>query len=802
MPNAKPERSKGSPRRGRGDGPSPFSERAVVVVKFVDDVSASDALTRGEVDAKLGPWSELTGRFPGITLQPMVRTKREELDRMVSEAVRRDPTYRPVNFFSYFYVDAPAETDLDTLAAELQRWSSVQTAYVDRPGPDPVVNPADDPRSPNQGYLDPAPDGIDAEYAWGFAGGDGAGLAVIDLERGWTFNHEDLNAHGAAMLHGTLRDQSRSHGTSVLGELCAVDNALGCVGIVPNVADVNTVSFHMSTRPDAIFAAIANLSFGDVLLLEAQVTGTNGLLAPIEVFDAEFDAIRLATALGIVVIEAGGNGDNVGTGENLDTYTNASAQRILDPTSGDFRDSGAVIVTAASSVAPHTRMPWAPFGARIDCYGWGEDVDTCASSDAGATTLYTGGFNGTSSASPIVTGAALSVQGVVEASRGYRFSPKQLREVLSDPATGTARSAAEPTAIGVMPNLRGIIDNVLGVAPDVYIRDFVGDTGEPHAGAVSASPDVIVLPNPVANPQGSFGAGSGTESSNNLGSTVEFGQDNTIYVRVLNQGGAPAANVQVTVFWSQVASLVTPDLWELVGATSIPNVPIGDVLTVSPAITWDQANLPPVDTHACFVVLIGTAQDPAPERADFLNWDNFVRFIRENNNVTWRNFNVENNDPAADPTAPKGYVALPFLVPGPPDIARVMHLEVMARLPEGARLMLEAPLYLLERMREKSPYAKEDAKRQRGVVPLSPSGKESLGEVLLPARSRADCRLLVHIPEEYRKLEYQVAVRQIWEDLEVGRVTWRLAPLPSRKGRQTSPKAKLGARRKAPTKRR
>ena len=56
----------------------------------------------------------------------------------------------------------------------------------------PAVNPADDPRSVNQGYLDPAPDGIDAEYAWGFPGGAGAGQALVDLEVGWNFNHEDL----------------------------------------------------------------------------------------------------------------------------------------------------------------------------------------------------------------------------------------------------------------------------------------------------------------------------------------------------------------------------------------------------------------------------------------------------------------------------------------------------------------------------------------------------------------------------------------------------------------------------------
>jgi hypothetical protein len=120
----------------------------------------------------------------------------------------------------------------EELVKALLTWRSVQTAYFDPPGSDPLVNAADDPRAANQGYLDPAPDGIDAEFAWGFAGGDGAGQHLIDLERGWTLNHEDLVAHGAALLHGTILDTSRPHGTSVLGEVCASDNTRGCVGIV------------------------------------------------------------------------------------------------------------------------------------------------------------------------------------------------------------------------------------------------------------------------------------------------------------------------------------------------------------------------------------------------------------------------------------------------------------------------------------------------------------------------------------------------------------------------------------------
>src|SRR5687768_15983472 len=96
----------------------------------------------------------------------------------------------------------------EDLAALLRRWEIVEQAEPDAPAVDPVA-PADDPRSPNQGYLDPAPDGIDAEFAWGRPGGDGMGQRVVDLEQGWTLNHEDLVGHGATLLFGTLQNGSR-----------------------------------------------------------------------------------------------------------------------------------------------------------------------------------------------------------------------------------------------------------------------------------------------------------------------------------------------------------------------------------------------------------------------------------------------------------------------------------------------------------------------------------------------------------------------------------------------------------------
>jgi serine protease len=245
---------------------------------------------------------------------------------------------------------------------------------------------------------------------------------------------------------------------------------------------------------------------------------------------------------------------------------------------------------------------------------------------------------------------------MAQAQLGYRFSPRTLRGILSDHATGTASATPETDRIGVVTNLDAIVTGVLNAIEDVYVRDHVGDSGDPHSGPISASPDIIARPSPVSDPQAAFGQGSGTENEDALGCGVEAGQDNYIYVRTRNRGGVGAANVVATVYWAPVATLVTPNLWTLIDSVTIPSVPTGNQLTVSDAIVWPAASIP-ASGHYCFVGLVGTAADPAPGLAAFSDWANLTTFISANNNVTWRNFNVVNDVPPSG-GKPPGFVRL------------------------------------------------------------------------------------------------------------------------------------------------
>jgi len=124
-------------------------------------------------------------------------------------------------------------------------------------------------------------------------------------------------------------------------------------------------------------------------------------------------------------------------------------------------------VGAASASTPHDRLPESNFGSRLDCYGWGENVVSAGYGDLNLSqvdnTTYTGAFGGTSGASAIIAGAALLVQGLLLKAEKPLLSPAQMRSILSDPATGTPQGATVLGHIGVMPDLRQIIQNLLGL---------------------------------------------------------------------------------------------------------------------------------------------------------------------------------------------------------------------------------------------------------------------------------------------------------------------------------------------------
>lgn len=367
---------------------------------------------------------------------------------------------RRARFDGYAAITVRDATSAEQLATELSARNDVETAYVEGgptppPGP-PPVNALDDPRSADQGYLDAAPAGIDARWAWRRT--DGRGARFVDLEQGWTLDHEDLAAAGITIISG-VSHAYHGHGTAVLGEVVAVDNMRGGVGIAPSASARVVSQFRTPTSYStaaAIISATDAMSPGDVLLLEAQtISSGSSTYLPVEVEPAVFDAIRDAVDAGIVVVEAAGNGGN-----DLDVWADGNRGHMLNVQDSDYRDSGAIMVGAATSAAPHSRLGFSNHGSRIDCYAWGQGIDTTGDGwDGTSITDYTGSFGGTSGASPIVAGAAVLLQSWTRARTRRPFDPATVRAWLRSPIN---TPSADPAVdrIGVMPDLRAIFQAI------------------------------------------------------------------------------------------------------------------------------------------------------------------------------------------------------------------------------------------------------------------------------------------------------------------------------------------------------
>jgi len=183
-------------------------------------------------------------------------------------------------------------------------------------------------------------------------------------------------------------------------------------------------------------------------------------MMPVETDEATFKAIVVATGRNIVVVEAAGNSK-----VDLDLDARFPQLNRNDPA---FRDSFAIMVGAAWK---DTRARWSVaesgdgsnFGSRVDCYAWGNGIDTSGKDPTvNPITDYTSNFGGTSGASAIVAGVALAVQGIAQHRPGGRLLPDQLRARFQNPALGTPSQNPPVDRIGPMPNLKAIIADLPG----------------------------------------------------------------------------------------------------------------------------------------------------------------------------------------------------------------------------------------------------------------------------------------------------------------------------------------------------
>jgi hypothetical protein len=753
-----------------------------IIVKLDDSIPVPPAWTQSrrakkQLSAVGVQWSSLRRQFPElISIEPLFTSVTpQRINQLTERAVNLDPTYSPVIFSNYLTFLMEESGDYNALIQVLarRRTNGLGRAYraplpenANQPAPAQVVQQTLEPKAIWQRYLFPAPEGLGV-LTPGFPSIAGAGSKFVDVEYNWDLFHADLRdlqgQDRVKKIHGkqNLSTADKMHGTNVLGILMATVNAADCMGIAYDVSSANVSAIMesdgSSNLDNAILAAINELSFGEVLVLPLQWARPDGTKWPVESETTTFNLIRLATALGITVVEAAGNG-----AQDLD--------RVAPFLTND--DSGAIMVGASDpnaiatfnvdhyEVAPNPAAVHAPyylsnFGARVNCFAWGANV----------LSLAAGLFDRTSAASAIVGGAAIVVQSIQKAAGGPA-APKDLRDAITYHGTASTPSNG---GIGVMPDLPCVLV-WLSNLPDLYIRDSITDVGTPHVEQQFDSPDIIVSSSSQAP------ATFSNAQANNLSEPLSVSL--YLYVRLLNRGKSAAA-ATVHLYSAPPSTVPRPSSWTSVGSVSFPNaIPTGDVLVVSPALP-----LPSFAGDRAFIALVETPNTPVLIPGDFAAIENFPRLVGNRNLVGIRNLHILRNTHVALPGRPdnQSYVRLDFSMPAPsyklPDMTPAeveTYLRFDTDVPNGSVLLLEGSEAEVSAM---GPQVAVDKETSTAWISVNCNqGTCTLNRVTLPLGSILSLRLLVQIPQAQRNAPFEVAIQQYKHTTLMGRLTWRLIP--------------------------
>ena len=454
----------------------------------------------------------------GATLEPCITSVTEaQLDVIRARGLQRTNKDQ-ADLAGMFHVHVPAENRLivaQTLNASNlveQAWLKVNTPPVKFEAwcEDTDYPPTTDDWRSLQGYrdtnvntgglgilgarlasgtLDPDGDGNYGLY------GAGVTVGLIDVS-GYDINHEDL-CYVTPLTSITADD----HGSAGLGVVLAKESVdpeatgeYGMGGMAPEARGY----FWAGQWANGLMDASVNLPQGTIVYCTmGQLSPWYGLsdvddcmMAPCYpycCFDAvsggdpagwaccpfvnmemttldNFLVAQAAVANGVIVISSAGN-----TAFDYDSPF-FNYHRSWIETEGE---TGHLMIGAGTADQSHDRLGFSCYGSQVKLQGWGESVATLGYGDlvpiAGIdrNQWYTTEFGGTSSAAPIVAGAAAALQGLALEVDGQPMTGQDFYALLTDPesfpvAAGDDWDTSLDTRGPLLPNVEGAAINLVG----------------------------------------------------------------------------------------------------------------------------------------------------------------------------------------------------------------------------------------------------------------------------------------------------------------------------------------------------
>ena len=279
--------------------------------------------------------------------------------------------------------------------------------------------------------------GIGVEGAWLYATGSGVSIAVVDT--GTEYTHEDLyDNYSSAISYDFIdkdtnpspEDEYENHGTSVAGIIAADDNGLGVVGvaydstfgsirIVGGDTDANDYANALTYALDTV--DIYNNSWGATLYEYGTTYYSHVAMDPLELAAIEMGVTQGRDGKGAIYVFAAGNEGEGNIDVNMMGYTNSRYVITVgavnqDGTKCEYSNTGAALLVVAPSGGDTTYddedvLTDATIGTtttdRMGADGYNNldsDEELAALIPDYEDLNYTNSFNGTSAATPVVSG--------------------------------------------------------------------------------------------------------------------------------------------------------------------------------------------------------------------------------------------------------------------------------------------------------------------------------------------------------------------------------------------------------------